>query len=218
MFHKQKMFLLFLHNSKELFISPACNQYDDDNDNIKCMWTLIVHRIYCRDSIQQSIWRLVNTLRLIPALAPGVITNLASNDGTGVPLLGPSAPFSRAVCGLQSIENVVKQRELVPANEDIVADNWCVVWIDLPTYSPHVRNWSCQTGQGRDHDIPSCVQTWGGSSQTNYCMKSLAASQHSSLILLRHKLLDWAVFYPGSYQSCINPWPYSSPAPARLHH
>ena len=79
-----------------------------------------MHRIYCRDSIQQSIWRLVNTLRLIPALAPGVITNLAS---TGVPLLGPSAPFSRAVCGLQSIENVVKQRELVPANEDIVADN-----------------------------------------------------------------------------------------------
>ena len=67
---------------------------------------------------------MVNTLRLIPALAPGVITNLASNDGTGVPLLlGPSAPFSRAVCGLQSIENVVKQRELVPANEDIVADN-----------------------------------------------------------------------------------------------
>ena len=87
------------------------------------MWTLIVHRIYCRDSIQQSIWRAVNTLRLIPALAPGVITNLASNDGTGVPLLGPSAPFSLAVCGLQSIENVVKQRELVPANEDIVADN-----------------------------------------------------------------------------------------------
>ena len=146
MLHNQKMLLLFLHNSKELFISPACNQYDDDNDNIKCMWTLIVHRIYCRDSIQQSIWRAVNTLRLIPALAPGVITNLAS---TGVPLLGPSAPFSRAVCrvcGLQSIENVVKQRELVPANEDIVADNWCVVWIDLPTYSPHVRNWSCQTG------------------------------------------------------------------------
>ena len=101
------------------------NQYDDDNDNIKCMWTLIVHRIYCRDSIQQSIWRAVNTRRLIPApaLAPGVITNLASNDGTGVPLLGPAAPFSRAVCGLQSIENVVKQRELVPANEDIVEDN-----------------------------------------------------------------------------------------------
>ena len=82
-----------------------------------------MHRIYCRDSIQQSIWRAVNTLRLIPALAPGVITNLASHDGTGVPLLGPAAPFSRAVCGLQSIENVVKQRELVPANEDIVADN-----------------------------------------------------------------------------------------------
>ena len=118
------MFLLFLRSSKELFISSACNQYDDDNDNIKCMWTLIVHRIYCRDSIQQSIWRAVNTLRLIPALAPGVITNLASADGTGVALLlGPSAPFSRAVCGLQSIENVVKQRELVPANEDIVADN-----------------------------------------------------------------------------------------------
>ena len=38
-------------------------------------------------------------------------------------LLGPAAPFSRAVCGLQSIENVVKQRELVPANEDIVAGN-----------------------------------------------------------------------------------------------
>ena len=35
---------------------------------------------------------------------------------------------------------------------DIVPDNWCVVWIDLPTYSPHVRNWSCQTGQGRDHE------------------------------------------------------------------